>query len=457
MNEIAGILALIAALSFALAATLWQRASMDAGVEPGDAKGMIGLLTSWVWLLGLGAQILGVLLQGAALDRGRVAIIQPLLVTSIIWALPLGYFLTNQTVTRRHIAGAAIIVVGLATFGGVGDPAGGVDDAPLSDWLAVLVVAAAVCVGLMTIGARGGANSKAALFGATAGVLYGVSATLMKPVVEAWHDEGIAVLADWEFWVMAVSGLTGFYLQQMSLATGRLVTSVATVSVVNPVVSVSLGAIVLQERLDSDPKWHWGVAVGALALTLFGAVVIAAVQRSARPRATRSSLPWRDTRGASDSALPRRTRVERCRPSGPDCNRRQWRSEPPGARSDYEAASTPPPTRPRGTPQEFELRRVVAPRVGRRCADRSSRLLLSEGRRRGADVSVHDAARRSRLRLAAIVVADPDAGDQWSARGADDHLPAGRVGAQARRGLQDRRSWSCRSNCPASRSPRSPR
>jgi hypothetical protein len=132
----------------------------------------------------------------------------------------------------------------------------------------------------MTIGARGGANSKAALVGATAGVLYGVSATLMKPVVEAWHDDGLGVLADWEFWVMAASGLTGFYLQQVSLATGRLVTSVATVSVVNPVVSVSLGAIVLQERLDSDPFWHWGVAVGALALTLFGAVVIAAASNA---------------------------------------------------------------------------------------------------------------------------------------------------------------------------------
>ncbi len=276
MDQLAALLAVIAAVSFALAATLWQRASMAAGVEAGDAKGMLRLLTNSVWLLGLGAQILGVLLQAAALDRGRVAIIQPLLVTSIVWALPLGYFLTNQTITRRHIAGAAIIVIGLATFSGVGDPAGGVDDAPLSDWLVVLVVAAAICLGLMTVGERGGANAKAATFGATAGVLYGVSATLMKPVVEAWNADGLAVLADWEFWVMAAAGLVGFYLQQVSLATGELVTSVATVSVVNPVVSVTLGAIVLEERIDSDPFWHWGVAVGALAVTLFGAVVIAA-------------------------------------------------------------------------------------------------------------------------------------------------------------------------------------
>ena len=91
VSTVAAVLALLAAVSFALAATLWQRASMDAGVGPGDSRGLVGLLTNGVWLLGLAAQGVGVVLQAAALDRGRVAIIQPLLVTSIVWALPLGY------------------------------------------------------------------------------------------------------------------------------------------------------------------------------------------------------------------------------------------------------------------------------------------------------------------------------------------------------------------------------
>jgi uncharacterized membrane protein YcaP (DUF421 family) len=74
---------------------------------------------------------------------------------------------------------------------------------------------------------------------------------------------------------MAVAGIAGFYLQQISLATGRLVTSVATVSVANPVVSVMLGALVLQERLDKTPSWHAVVAIGALAVALLGAIIIA--------------------------------------------------------------------------------------------------------------------------------------------------------------------------------------
>ena len=276
MDEVAALLAILAAICFALAATLWQRATVAAGISAGRPQGFVGLLTNWVWLLGLIAQTLGVLLQAAALDRGRVAVIQPLLVTTIIWAMPLGYFLTNQTIKRRHILGAAIVVVGLAVFASVGDPAGGVDDAPTSDWLSAFLVIGAACAALLLFSRRGGLSTKAAVFGTTAGILYGVSATLMKPVVENLDSNGFAaVLESWELWVMAVTGIVGFYLQQLSLATGRLVTSVATVSVANPVVSVLLGVLVLQERLDQPPAWHAVVAVGALAVALLGAVVVA--------------------------------------------------------------------------------------------------------------------------------------------------------------------------------------
>jgi len=283
MSGVAAVLALVAAVAFALAATLWQRASMDAGVEPGDTSGFVGLLTNGVWLLGLAAQGVGVALQAAALDRGRVAIIQPLLVTSVVWALPLGYLITHQIITRRHIAGASIIVAGLAIFATLGDPAGGIDNAPTSDWIAALAVIAVMCIALLLVAGRGGLETKAAVFGAVAGTLYGLSATLMKPVVETWHAEGVGdLLAGWQLWVMAGAGLAGFYFQQVSLASGKLVTSVATVSVVNPVVSVLLGALVLQERLDKNPEWHAVAAIAALAGALLGAVVIASASEPER-------------------------------------------------------------------------------------------------------------------------------------------------------------------------------
>lgn len=283
MDELAAVLALLAAMTFALAATLWQKAALSlSGVSVRHPKSFLLLLTRWVWLLGLAAQIVGIVLQAAALDRGRVSIIQPLLVTTVIWALPLGYFLTNQAIGSRELVGAAIIVVGLALFASFGDPAAGLDNAPGSDWAAAILVILATCAALLLFANRGSLSTRAALLGTIAGLLYGLSATLMKPVVEGLHTDGLFdVIAGWEFWIWAAAGIVGFVVQQLSLTTGRLVPSVATVSVANPVVSVLLGALVLQERLDKTPPWHAVVAVGALCLALFGAVVISSARETA--------------------------------------------------------------------------------------------------------------------------------------------------------------------------------
>jgi NhaP-type Na+/H+ or K+/H+ antiporter len=44
------------------------------------------------------------------------------------------------------------------------------------------------------------------------------------------------------------------------------------------VVSVLLGALVLQERLEKNPPWHAVAAVGALCLALVGSVVISSAR-----------------------------------------------------------------------------------------------------------------------------------------------------------------------------------
>jgi drug/metabolite transporter (DMT)-like permease len=284
VDAVAAILALLAAGCFALAATLWQRAAL--GLEsisfrhPGS---FAVLLTQWVWLLGLAVQMAGVVLQAAALDRGRVSIIQPLLVTTVVWALPLGYYLTHQTIGRREVLGAAIIVLGLVGYALFGDPAAGIDDAPDSDWASSVIVITLACLALLLFANRGSLSMRAAVLGTVAGLLYGLSATLLKPVTEHFHTDGLVdVISGSEFWVFAVAGLVGFLFQQLSLATGKLVPAVATVSVANPVVSVMLGALVLQETLDKSPPWHAVAAVGSLGVALFGAAVVSSAREGER-------------------------------------------------------------------------------------------------------------------------------------------------------------------------------
>ena len=198
---------------------------------------------------------------------------------TIVFALPLGYLLTGQHVGRKEIVGAGVIVVGLAAFALFGDPAGGRENAPGSEWAIAIAVIVVVCVGLRLFGGRGGLTLKAAGYGTVAGILFGLSAALTKPTLEFLHDGVDELLSHWEPYALAVAGVLGFVLQQVSLGTGRLAPSVATVSVANPVVGILLGLILLDERL-SRPAWHIVLATAGLFLALAGAVVISLARES---------------------------------------------------------------------------------------------------------------------------------------------------------------------------------
>jgi drug/metabolite transporter (DMT)-like permease len=281
--RVAEILALVAAFFFALAATLQQKGALGMGaVSLGSPSSLLALAKQTWWLLGTVALLCGYAFQAVALDHGRLAVIQPLLVTTIVFALPLGYFLTNQGIHRKEILGAAVVVLGLAVFTFVGQAGDGVDNAPADEWAIAVVVLSAISLALLVAGGRGSVARKAALYGACAGVLYGLSASLCKPTMEILDDENLgAVLTSWESYAFAVAGVLAFLVQQVSLATGKLATSVATVAVCNPLVSIVIGTLLLDERL-ADPRWHKIVAYCGLGLALLGAAVISLATEGAR-------------------------------------------------------------------------------------------------------------------------------------------------------------------------------
>ena len=267
----ADILALIAAFLFAVAATLQQKGALNLPkISLADPKSLVRLVGQTWWLFGTLALLAGYLFQAGALDRGRLSIIQPLLVTTVIFALPLGYFLTKQHVGRREVIGAIVIVIGLGLYAYFGDPAGGNTSAPNNEWAIAIGLVVVVSVVLLILGRGGSLTVTAAAYGTVAGMLFGLSAALTPSTLDYLHESVGTMLSHWECYALAIAGVGGFVLQQVSLGTGRLAPSVATVSVANPVVSIAIGTLLLNETL-SRPTWHIVVAVIGLSLALWSA------------------------------------------------------------------------------------------------------------------------------------------------------------------------------------------
>jgi drug/metabolite transporter (DMT)-like permease len=274
---VADILALCAAFLFALAATLQQKGALamgGGGVSLGSPASFVRLARQTWWLLGSVALLGGYVCQAVALDHGKLAVIQPLLVSTIVFALPLGYFLTHQVVNRAEIAAAAFVVAGLTLFTVVGDAAAGNDTAQGWQWAITIVVLGAASGALVLVGGRAAAAQKAALYGACAGLLFGLSASLWKPSGAILDADGLGgMLSSWEFWVFAAAGVLAFLVQQVSLAAGQLAPSVAMTAVVNPLVCIAVGTLLLDERL-APPTWHKLVAYAGLVVALVAAVAI---------------------------------------------------------------------------------------------------------------------------------------------------------------------------------------
>lgn len=269
----AALLALLAAVMFALAATLQQKGAVSLStVSLAHPSSFVGLLRQRAWLLGTLALLAGYVFQAGALNNGRLSVVQPLLVSSVVFVLPLGYWLTDQHVGRREIWGAVAIVLGLSLFVFYGDPSGGTTNASNGAWAVTITIIVVLCGALLALG-RGGLARKAAVYGTVAGILYGLSASLAMPTLDYLDTSVSTMLSHWQCYALAIIGLLAFVVQQVSLGTGRLATAVATVSVANPVISVLIGVLLLEETL-SRPLWHVAVAMVGLALTFGGAVVI---------------------------------------------------------------------------------------------------------------------------------------------------------------------------------------
>ena len=284
MGAMATALALVASGVFALSTVLQQRGGLRAPPlslrHPSSFARLGGQAT---WLVGFALLVPGWILQAMALDRGRVAVIQPIFTMTIVFVLPLGWWLTAQTVTVRQVLEACVVVLGLSVFIVFGDPAGGRSDAPSWEWLVSIAVVAVLCAGLLSLGGGGARLSlRAGVYGTVAGVLSGLAATLTKPTLELLHASGVgAVLGDWTVYVLGIAGLLGVLLQQVALQTGRLAPAVATGSVANPLVGVLLGIVLLQERL-APPTWHKAVAFAALGCALAAAVAISLSEERGR-------------------------------------------------------------------------------------------------------------------------------------------------------------------------------
>lgn len=236
---------------FACASVAQQSAA--AAVPEGESL-IATLLSSPRWWAGVIGDIGGYGVQVAALWVGSVLIVQPLVVSMLLFALPLSAKFSSFRMTRTTWVLAISLALALAVFIVVGDPTEGHSNAPLSEWVIPLAVAAAVISSCAVAGlVLKNPGRRALLLGAAGGLLFGVAVAFTKFVTDLIGKDVIGALTAWQTYALVGCGVIGFYLQQLAFQAGPLSASLPAVTIGEPFGAAFLGITVLDERVRDDP------------------------------------------------------------------------------------------------------------------------------------------------------------------------------------------------------------
>ena len=233
---------------FGLTSALQHRATQQVRQRDALQPGLlVDLAQQRVWLLSLVANAFGVILQWVALTTGPLVLVQPLLVTGLLFGV-----LFSGSFDRVVLLGAGLCVAGLAVFLLMARPTGDTDEMTLGAVLPLAIGLAAILAICLAVAAHRPGNTRALALAVAAGVLYGVSAGLAKLAAEELSQGILALLTHWPIYAVAVCGPLGFLLSQNAFQAERaLAPALAVITILDPLVAIGIGILWLGEELQT--------------------------------------------------------------------------------------------------------------------------------------------------------------------------------------------------------------
>lgn len=217
---------------------------------------LVYLLRQPRWLAGQALSLCSFGLHAMALKLGALAVVQPVVVSGIVFAVPVRALLSGRLPRAVEVRAVLLTAIGLATFLVASRPAGterqGWDGREALAFTAAGLACAALTHSLAS--SRKAAPRRAALLGVTSGILFGLMAGLLKLCVATAQEDGaITALLEWPIWALVLSGVAGTVVNQRAYRTAALSASMPILNVVDVMVALGFGLAVFREVPGHSP------------------------------------------------------------------------------------------------------------------------------------------------------------------------------------------------------------
>ncbi len=259
-RAIAIILSLLAAVALAFGAQ-FQNDSIEKNVDKGvgekkgvDLTHVLNLLRNPRWLGGMSFLVIGAMCQIAALTMAPLIVVQPIGALALVITAALNAKSTKTRISKGTWIAISLCSGGIATFVTLATSIAQ-DQNELSDseLVVILAILFALLLALGTVFLLQRQKLNALTFILGAGLLYGLLATLVKSVIQRIqqsHFEWLTLVC----LIAAVLAMAlGGWFVQNAYASGPPDLVIAGLTVIDPMVAVSIGIIVLGEAANASP------------------------------------------------------------------------------------------------------------------------------------------------------------------------------------------------------------
>lgn len=241
-----------------------------------DPHLLLHLLRNPTWLVGMLGTVVGLGLQVVALGFGPLLLVQPLLVTSLLFTNAFIALMVHRRMDRVLVTGALMCVAGLSAFLLLAQPTQASDQlAPLPTVLPLAITFGVIVAACLIIAVRTRHSARVLALALATGVIYGVTAGLMKVVSGEFRIGFEVPFTHWSLYVVCVIGPIGFLLSQNTFQQGKLISpAVAVITTVDPLVGVAIGVNWFGEKVSAGPAQLTGELIAALVI-ISGIVLLA--------------------------------------------------------------------------------------------------------------------------------------------------------------------------------------
>jgi hypothetical protein len=294
---IAVVAALCAAFCFALGSLNQQGAARQTHAGALRFGLLVALARQRRWLGGMAVTVLAFGIQAAALAFGPLALVQPLVATEVLFALPMIAHRNRRPLQPKGIIGGLSVVSGLAIFVAVSPPTRGVSVPSLSAWAPALAGITALTLTSASVGLRSCRTARVIWLAAATAVIYALLNAVTKSSIGLLMHRGAGVLATWEPYTLMAVGILGGLFGQSAFNAGPLSLSLPVIDTVEPVASVILGAAVFDERLARSPSLFalqlvgGAIAATGIAVLSHSPVTLAEERRQSRASGAQPGRP----------------------------------------------------------------------------------------------------------------------------------------------------------------------